>query len=495
MPFMPPDSDGRGPGQLGPAFEALKAFIVSTTGNVRLEEQDDLLLEKISRRIKFHELPSREAYLRLLRHGAQGSIELDCLIAELTIGETSFFRHQEQFDALRDHVLPACLRRNSDTRHLRIWSAGCANGAEAYSIALLVHTLLGDRYDAWNVAIIGSDINRTFLAEADIGQYSAWTLRDTPEMLRSALFVRHGGGWCVRERYRRDVRFVYHNLVSEQFRCFDKAVSSFDIIMCRNVMIYFDPATNKQLAERLAAALAVDGWLFTGPADFNPYLESTFTLEKLSGALIYRNRPPRPHDATIRSAVSSAAVETSAKRSAEMAAVTPRNRTTASLRGGRRRRSEAAPLAGTRRDPRQPAAAPQHNIATLVELANTGQWAAAARYCEALLQADSCNAAAHYFYALVQQYSGSFEAAEHALKRAIYLDRKFALAHYQLGLVRKDARDIARCSRSFHNVLSALRDVPDDFPASPCGRITANDLRELATQQLAFLDRQRARQP
>jgi chemotaxis protein methyltransferase CheR len=124
-----------------------------------------------------------------------------------------------------------------------------------------------------------------------------------------------------------------------------------------------------------------------------------------------------------------------------------------------------------------------------------GDWTAAAHDCEAFLKVDSCNAPAHYYYALVQYYAGAAAAAEQALKRAIYLDGNFALAHYQLGLLRKDAQDQALCSRSFQNVLGALRDVPDEVPVSPCGAITALDLRELASRQLELLGRLRAGQP
>ena len=343
MLCMHPNLAGARAEQLGPAFDELKAFIVTATGHARLAKRDDLLLEKISRRISAHNLPSLESYLDLLTRGANGRIEFDCLIAELTIGETSFFRHQEHFDALRDQVLPACLRRNGVTRQLRIWSAGCANGAEVYSIAIVVHALLGHRRDDWNVVIVGSDINRAFLAEAEAGRYSAWTLRDVAEEQREALFVRNGDGWTIREAYRRDVRFVYHNLVSDEFPCFHKNIFAFDIIMCRNVMIYFDALNNKQLAERLGTVLTDDGWLFTGPADFNPHLESILTLEKLSGALVYRNRLPRTQSRQALSIASPA--KPPAERTTPDARRAPpaRDRSTAGRSGRRRRIRDSIP--------------------------------------------------------------------------------------------------------------------------------------------------------
>jgi chemotaxis protein methyltransferase CheR len=130
---------------------------------------------------------------------------------------------------------------------------------------------------------------------------------------------------------------------------------------------------------------------------------------------------------------------------------------------------------------------PELDIGALADLANKGDWAAAAQYCRALLKAEACNPSVHYYHALIAQYSGLAAEAEQALKRAIYLDQGFALAHYQLGLVRKDAHDLARCRRSFHNALSALGNVPDEACVSPCGQITAFDLRDLAARQLVLL--------
>lgn len=463
---MRADLDRTG-GPLGPAFDELKTIIVNATGHARLSTRDDLLLDKLTRRIGHVGLPSLASYLDFLKCGASGRAEFDCLIAELTIGETSFFRHAEHFDALRDHVLPACFARNSQSKQLRIWSAGCANGAETYSIAILVHALLGERLANWNVAIVGSDINRAFLAEAERGVYTDWALREVPDDQRAAFFLRQGAGWAIRGRYKSNVRFVAHNLASDEFPCLHKDIFAFDIVMCRNVMIYFDPANNVRLADRLKAVLVEGGWLFAGPTDFNPRLEQNFTLEKVADALVYRNRPHRPAGERARAAATNAG----AAGSVPSPVVAPPPQ--------RRPRPSAAR--------RQAAPAPQPDIAAIVAFADKADWPAAARTCEDLLAADNCNAPAHYYYALVQQYSGTAGAAEQALRRAIYLDGDFALAHYQLGLMRKDADDTAQCRRSFRNVLGALSRLPDDRPVDPCGQITARELRALATKQLELL--------
>lgn len=462
-----------------PTFQELREIVVGTTGNFRLSERSSLLLEKAQRRLRTLGLQSLEAYVALLKQDSGAKSELDCLIAELTIGETSFFRHPEHFEALRDVVLPACLRRNEASRQLRIWSAGCANGAEAYSIAIVVHSLLGEKIADWNVSIVGSDINRAFLAVAEAGSYSAWTFRNVPADTRPAFFARDGEAtWSVRDRYRSNVTFVYHNLITD-VPSLHKNIFAFDIVFCRNVMIYFNNDMNIRLAESLDRALVDDGYLFVAPADFHSHLSRIFTPEKAGDAVMLLRKK----------ADASAAVHTGHPAApAPAAATSPRAIRTAPAS----RRQSVQLLAAARRTAapaaRKPAPAQTApDIATIISFANRGDWANAARHCEEVLTADACNAAAHYYHGLILQVTGAREEAERSWRRAVYLDRSFALAHYQIGLARKDARDVDGSRRAFSNTITVLSDTPDDRSVSPCDQITALDLRELAAQQLQLL--------
>ncbi|MEX0852802.1 MAG: CheR family methyltransferase [Bauldia sp.] len=480
-------SPARGdPSALDPATEELKSLLVSATGNFRLSAENSPVLEKARNRLLHNGLSSLSAYLELLKKGEVGKRELDCLIAELTVGETFFFRQPDHFDALRDQVLPACLKRNENSRQLRIWSAGCANGAEPYSIAILVHAALGDRFKDWNVVIVGSDINRAFLAEAEAGSYSAWTLRGVPKEQVPGFFAKRDQYWLLREKYKQKVHFVYHNIINEEMPSIHKNIFAFDIVFCRNVMIYFDSAVNLRLAERINSVMVDDGWLFVGSTDFNPHLDATFASEKRSGAIVLRKR----------SADGRAALETAAAMVAGTEPPRPEADALGSSSGKTSVRRRAIVGTGSRLRTAARRAAPEpllrqsSDIATIVELANRGDWQNASRHCEAILAGDPFNAAVHYYYALILQSTGAHGEAEQALRRAIYLDRGFALAHYQLGLARKDARDLSACAKAFRNTLDALSQTPDDQTISPCGQITALDLRELATQQLELLGEQ-----
>jgi chemotaxis protein methyltransferase CheR len=149
-----------------PDYQRLKDRLIEFTGLAYYADKDEDLAGRISRR--FSELGVRNcaSYLHLLQAEGKGESELDVLIAELTIGETYFFRHREQFDALRSMVLPGILDHNHALRRLHIWSAGCATGAEPYSIALLLQQDFAHRIAGWDVSILGTDINRQFLSRA-----------------------------------------------------------------------------------------------------------------------------------------------------------------------------------------------------------------------------------------------------------------------------------------------------------------------------------------
>jgi chemotaxis protein methyltransferase CheR len=452
---VPPDSANQ-IAAASPAYEALESLLLRATGNTRLLDRNGVLPEKLQRRLRRTGLSTLESYLDLLSGGADGPKELDALIAELTVGETSFFRHPEQFDLLRDVVLPDCLKRKGRSKLLRIWSAGCANGAEAYSVAILVQALLGVRAEGWQVSIVGSDISRAALAEAERGIFSDWTLRDMSETRRRGFFASSGSDWAIKSRYRQNLRFVHHNLISEEYPSFHKNIFGFDIILCRNVMIYFDDRTNADLARKLDSVLVEGGWLLTAPADFNPHLFPIFQTEGGPGGIVYRKKGvpipalPAPEPASAR---------------AEAIDDTPRPR--------RPQRQRPASI----------------EIDEIIDAANRGDWTRAEKRCAALLKRDAYNAQARYYHALVLIHTGRTRDAERELKRALYADRDFALAHYQLGLLRKNAGDARASRRAFCNVMDLLALAPPDMPVSARGDVSADELRTLASQQIQSLGR------
>src|SRR5262245_54755292 len=219
-----------------PHFSELKTYVLNHTGLWYYADKDEDFASRIERR--FHTVGIRRCaeYLRLLHNEPDGSREMDDLVGELTIGETYFFRQVEHFHILRDRILPELIKRNSQTRRLRIWSAGCATGAEPYSVAILLELDFADQIAGWDIAIIGTDINSEFLARARAARYAQWAFRTTPEWIKMRCFEHQGSSWVLRPEFSRHVWFQYHNLASDTHPPGLPALP-FDLILCRNVTI------------------------------------------------------------------------------------------------------------------------------------------------------------------------------------------------------------------------------------------------------------------
>ncbi len=218
---------------------------------------------------------------------------LEKLATQLTIAETHFFRIAPQIAALRELVLPELERRLAGKRPLSLWSAGCSTGEEAYTLAILAAQGLSARTELW---ILGTDLHPDSLEAARRGSYRAWSFRDTPEHVRERYFRKsiiepashQSPEWQIAAKLRGMVRFELHNLLSADWQ----AMERFDLILCRNVMIYFSNFTAQRLIERLAAQLQPSGWLILGPSD-PPPLPATLehcglSVRYVPGAIIYQ---------------------------------------------------------------------------------------------------------------------------------------------------------------------------------------------------------------
>jgi chemotaxis protein methyltransferase CheR len=207
---------------------------------------------------------------------------LRALIAEVTIGETYFFRDAEQFEAIRSIVLPDIEQRRTGEVPLRIWSAGCSTGEEAYSLMMLVN----DCGLSQRTLLLATDVSSTSIETARRGQYGAWSFRRDVGDWRERCFVRTGKRWTIAAAHRR-VEFMVHNLMQPAPTGLITG-GGFDLIVCRNVLLYFDRKTVERAAHLLADALAPGGWLLMSPTD--PPLPAELGLESVltAAGIIFR---------------------------------------------------------------------------------------------------------------------------------------------------------------------------------------------------------------
>ncbi len=228
------------------------------------------------------------SYADLLADRERGRAETDVLIAKLTIGETYFFRDEAQFEAIRTVILPDILERNKSSKKVRIWSAGCATGAEPYSLAMVLERDFGARIAGWQVGIDATDLNRGFLEQAAEGKFREWAVRATSDEVKRECFSKEGLVWTIHPRFKRWISFHVMNLVSSEFAAPWPDGTLFDLILCRNVMIYFTPEVNHHLIGRLHNSLAEDGWLVVGAAEHGLDSYQAFRTSDVTKARIYQ---------------------------------------------------------------------------------------------------------------------------------------------------------------------------------------------------------------
>lgn len=430
-----------------PAFGQLKDRLIARTGHHYYLDKDDLLWERVHRRM--HEAGLRDVadYMVLLDDPRSGEAEWVELEAETTIGETYFFRYAEQFTALARTILPEIVRRNRESRRIRVWSAGCATGAEPYSIAILLARLLGEAVGDWRVGIAGTDINEHSLAAARRGVFGRWALRAIDERERRALFVPEGRNrWRLATRYRSMVRFERHNLLSLLDGTSPLQFSEFDLILCCNVLIYFDPRIVPRLVAELHARLGEGGWLLIGHAEPNPEFSRFMRGVSLPGTAAYRREAPDvPMDLSPAEPPESQLPDIPVSVPASMLPDPPSP-------PGRLLLAASSPPSAA-----PPRAMPLPDIRALCD---RGDLDAALAACTLGLSADPTDPVLHYYCGLIHRERRHPQEAEGWFRKAVYLDRSFVMAHYQYGLALIDNGRAGAGRRSLSNAAQLCRALP-----------------------------------
>jgi chemotaxis protein methyltransferase CheR len=281
------------PAQYGPSlgdaeFDFIRHVIAENAGIVLGPNKRQLVQGRLGRRLRELGLPSYEAYCEHIRQS--GPEELVGLINALTTNVTSFFRENHHFEALATYMLPEALKRNATSRRLRIWSAGCSTGEEPYCLAMTAADAIPGA-TRWDLKILATDIDSEVIATAQQGIYPLDRLSSVPQERLRRFFHKGTGGQAgnavVKPSLREQVTFRTLNLLHNwQMR------GPFDIIFCRNVMIYFDQATRERLVNRFGEMLAPGGYLCIGHSES---IHSGSAPFRLVGKTIYRRNGADAH--------------------------------------------------------------------------------------------------------------------------------------------------------------------------------------------------------
>ena len=450
-------------------------------------------LEEVLARLSADEGPdsyvSRLERLDALPPRAQQE-SLRALAGALTIQETYFFRHLEQFRAFAEVALPRRFAVRGPGGHVHVLSAGCATGEEAYSLAIVARE--SGVGEPERVTVRAVDVSPEGFEKSALGLYSAWSLRDTPDDLRTRWFVPSGRAFQVDARVKAAVTFEERNLARDDPGLWPRGF--YDVVFCRNVMMYFTPAAARSLLARIAESMAPGGYLFVGHAETLRGQSDAFEVRNTHGAFYYERRGGGPErrdvapaqaeaprssaaPAPSRAAPSQppgsrpnwndewfAAVGRSAERIRSLAEVSasqgpsPPSTPTAldpALEGLKTERYAEA-LAFLRELPPEQQVSSDVLLLRAVLLLHAGAPVQAEEACRQLLVRDASHPGAHHVLSLCRESTGDGAAARRFDEAAVTMDPGFAMAHLHLGLMARKAGDREGARESFHRALERI---------------------------------------
>ncbi len=242
-------------------FDILSTYLKKASGLVLTADKTYLLESRLTPIVREMNLADLSALAAEVKRGANQNL-LKRVTDAMTTNETSFMRDGKPFDNFKKVMLPALLEKNAASRRIRIWSAACSSGQEPYTLAMMLKEE-GSKLNGWNIEILGTDLSAEILDKAKKGEYSQFEVqRGLPIQMLMKYFTQVGDRWQIKDDILKMVTYKPVNLL-DNFSEFGKL----DIIFCRNVLIYFDAATKKNILERMAPMLPPHGYLVLGGAE------------------------------------------------------------------------------------------------------------------------------------------------------------------------------------------------------------------------------------
>ncbi|MCL1468304.1 CheR family methyltransferase [Argonema galeatum] len=507
--------------------------LISTNTGLHVREQDrESLAKTILARLKLLRLSSPEDYYQLLEpHTEQNESfgetpskrEWRELTRLLTTGESYFFRDKGQFALLKNRILPQLIEsknkeiniKGGDKKTLRLWSAGCSTGEEPYSLAILLYELLPD-LDNWNILILGTDLNQKAIEKAKHGIYSPWSFRLVEPHLQMQYFARRQTEWKVDENIRKMVRFSYGNLVKDNFPNLSSDIHNMDIIVCRNVFVYFKFKAISIVMKKFYNTLAPGGCLITGHTELYGQDIGRFQVKVLPESVLYersKNSQFEPsksvrYDVNLRESVQRTSnpsnTDPQLAKSAKTIAINIPNfakqltRVETEALFDKTRKNDVLiraeklfarkAYADAIKQAEQVILLHPHNFGAYYLLAqayaNLGEHNKATYYCSLALEIDSLSVLPCYLLAHIAEEKGDIEKAKFYLKRIIYLAPSSISAYLELGFLYKREGNGTRAGKMLAVAVELLKDLAPSATIEQQGEVTAGELLIYVDQML-----------
>jgi chemotaxis protein methyltransferase CheR len=399
-------------------------LIESTSGFVVGDQNLEALGRFIEQRVQLGGFEGFGRYVDYLRRHPD-SEEWRQLLSKITVKESYLFRAQVQFQALEEQILGQIADRRSD-RRVRVWSAGCARGEEAATLAVVLaeHPVVGD----WDWSILATDVDQAALADARTGSYGSRALSRVPSILLERYFVSRGDRFTLAPQLLDRIEYRCLNLVEHGP---ELCAKSFDVVFLRNVLIYFRPELQRRVVEMVEGVLADGGVLFLGPSESLLHLDTGLRAEDLGGCFCYRRRSP------------------SASNEAPRAADEPAAQAT------------RAPTPAVTR-PEEPADSPastpgfETRLESMIEALVRGENRRAAAGLTALRHEYPESAAVRALEGVAQEQSGDLERATLAYRAALYLAPDMDQIRFLLARALERRGRARAAAREYRTALSGL---------------------------------------
>jgi chemotaxis protein methyltransferase CheR len=275
--------DDAGPPMSIEEFRLLRDLIYDYCGIFFQDESKYLVHRRLASRLETLGLRGFVEYYRYLRYDPGRKAELEEIVERVTTNETYFFREAYQLETLRDEILPDIHARKPRGRRLTLWSAGCATGEEAYSVAIIV--LESALFADWDVRVFGNDISRRVLAVARKGAYGRSSFRATEERYLRRWFREVDGKYQVRDEVKALCSFGHLNLLDDDML---SIVGDVDVVLCRNVLIYFDMNARRRAIASFHRKLMKGGYLLLGHSESLLNVSTAFELVHFKKDMVYR---------------------------------------------------------------------------------------------------------------------------------------------------------------------------------------------------------------
>ncbi|MBD2519420.1 hypothetical protein H6G93_31555 [Nostoc sp. FACHB-973] len=529
--------------------------LIADTFGIQIKPQyQDTLKKNLLTRIRALGLCSLNDYYQFLVATNQlipSATEWQELISLLTVTETYFFRDQGQMSLLKNQLLPELIERKTvlsltqcnaangkfHRPTLRLWSAGCSTGEEAYSLAILVKELIPDN-QAWDILILGTDINQSAIALAQQGIYSDWSFRTTTPEIKNRYFRSHKKGWKIDPAIQAMVTFQPGNLMQDNFPAYASRIHDFDLIICRNVFIYFDFNAIAQIIDKFYCSLTPGGFLLTGHTELQGQKTEPFQVKNFPQSAVYQRHISLNKQSNVLNTITPAAIES---RETEIFSpslnMVPLTKLSVEVSRGRTEAREekllninnSLPSPASRADPNHPslpslekgfdvsantqtlldaakesliqeayadaiqiaqqliALAPQHFQAYCLmaeAYANFGDYSQANLACQQALQISPLALEPYHLLAQIAEEQGDRDSAKLFLKRIIYLAPNSVNAHLELGSIYEREGNEKQAQKTWRSLLEILENLPQDQAIDDSSQKTTAELKAHVLKQL-----------